>query len=145
MLQRIQSIFLFLASAAILSLFKFPFAQSNVSEGPFFEDQLFSVTDNTTLLVLTVLGATASFISIFLYKNRLLQMRIVLLSLIFSLFLGLVAIWLVYSKASLWSSTLEINDGLGIYLSVGALILIILANVFIKKDEKTVRSMDRLR
>jgi len=145
MLQRIQSVFLFLASLAIVSLFKFPFAQSNQSEAPFFEDQVFSISDNTILMVLAVLGAIASFISIFLYNNRLLQMRIVLLSLIFSLFLGIVAVWLVYTNASLWSSNLEINDGLGIYLSAGALILIILANIFIKKDENTVRSMDRLR
>ena len=145
MLQRIQSVFLLLACVGYAGLFKYPFATSTTSEAPLFEDQIFSVTDHTILLVLLALGLVTSALSIFLFNNRLLQMRLVLLSMIMALFLSIVAIWLVYSNASSWTQNLKIEDGIGIYITVITLILIILARVYINKDEKTVRSMDRLR
>jgi len=38
-----------------------------------------------------------------------------------------------------------VNDGFGIYLPLIGIIMAVLANRFIKKDDKLVKSMDRLR
>lgn len=145
MIQRIQSVLLFFAGAGFLSLFKFPFASTSSAEAPIFEDNVFLVTDHTVLLVLTILGGLVSLVSIFLYNNRGLQIRLGYVGMIIAFFLGLVAIWLIYSNASQWSESLQMQDGAGIYIAGITLFLIITSNYFINKDEKTVRSMDRLR
>ncbi len=145
MIQRIQSIFLFLAVLGFTSLFKFPFAKSNMMASPYFEDQNFLIADHNVLMGLVVLGGITCLVNIFLYNNRLLQLRIGYISLIASFFLILVAVWLIYSNANQWSEQLTIDDGLGIYTTIITLVCIIAANYYINKDEKTVRSMDRLR
>lgn len=145
MIQRIQSIFLILASLGFWSLFKFPFALSNKTASPFFEDQILNINDHTILLVLCVLGGALTAITIFLFNNRKLQLRLGILNSIFSIFLVAVAVWLVFSKAPAIDSSLEISDQIGLYMPVLSLVFIILANYFIKKDENLVRSADRLR
>lgn len=145
MLQRIQSVFLLLAGAGFLSLLRVPFAESNVSASPIFEDLAFTGTDHIILLILAILGAVISLFTIFKYKNRLLQIRLSYIAMILAFFMALVAVWLVYSQASNWSSELKLDDGPGVYIAALVLILLVLANRYISKDEKTVRSMDRLR
>lgn len=145
MIQRIQSVFLLIAAVVLGSLFRFPFATSNLKEAPFFQDLMFSVTDHSVLMVLALLAAGVSLVNIFLFNNRPLQLRLGYVAIILSLFTGIVAFWLIYSNASSWSQQLELNDGLGIYLTIIALGALVASNFFISKDEKTVRSMDRLR
>jgi len=145
MIQRIQSVFLLLASIAFWSLFKLPFALSNKTASPFFEDQVLNLNDHTVLLVLCILGGILTAVSIFLFNNRKLQLRLGILNSIFSIFLIAVAVWLVFSEAPAIDSSLEISDQIGLYMPVVSLIFIILANYFIKKDENLVRSADRLR
>ena len=145
MIQRIQSIFLILAALALSALFKYPVAESSGSASPLFEDQAFTVSDHPVLTGLTVIAALTCFISVFLFRNRVLQLRITKVAMIACLFLGIVAVWLVYSNASSWSNELSVNDSAGLYLTIAGFIMTIFAGVFIKKDENTVRSMDRLR
>ena len=145
MIQRIQSIFLLVAALAVGSLFKFPFATTTMAVEPYFSDMKYMINDDMILMGLTVLTGILIIAAIFLYQNRPLQKRITLVSLILSFFTAIVAVWLIYSKASEWSSEMVLNDGLGIYATAFAFICLIAANYFISKDEKTVRSMDRLR
>ncbi|MBT8191416.1 MAG: DUF4293 domain-containing protein [Bacteroidia bacterium] len=144
MIQRIQTVFLFLATLCFGGLFLAPFALSDKEIQPFFEDRLFNIQDHIVLLILTIIGGMVALISIFMYRNRPLQMRLGFLGIISSLFLALVASWLVYSNAQEISDVV-IEDQIGLYLPVAALLFFILSNRFIKKDEKTVQSMDRLR
>ena len=144
MIQRIQSVFLLLAAIIMGALFKFPFAMSDQAASPFFEDKLFNVMDHTVLLILTVIGAVIALASIFLFNNRNLQLRLGYIGIIASLFLALVAFWLVYSNADAMGEVI-IEDKLGLFLPLISLIFFVLANHFIKKDQKTVESMDRLR
>ena len=86
------------------------------------------------------------FISIFLFKKRRQQMRLVKLSILMNVILvGL--IFFVY--ASLIGKTLntsaDYSGDVGIYLPLICLIMLILANRGILNDEKLVRSVDRLR
>jgi len=144
MIQRIQTLFLVAASLAFWALFKLPFATSSQSASPLFDDKIFNINDNTILLVLTVLGGALTLINIFLFKNRGLQLRLNYLNIIFALFLGAVAFWLVYSNGQSMGE-IEVFDKFGLFLPLISLVFVILANVFIKKDNKLVKSMDRLR
>ena len=144
MIQRIQSVFLFLASLSLWSLFKIPFALSDVETTPFFEDRLFSIQDHSVLLALTIIGGLCSFVAIFMFKKRENQMRLGYVGIICSLFIAIAAFWLIYSNSSQMSNAV-IEDQIGLYIPIISLILIIIANMFIKKDVQLVQSMDRLR
>ena len=144
MIQRIQSVFLFLAAVILAALFKVPFALSDKEASPFFEDKLFNVMDHTVLTVLVALGGIIALVAIFMFRNRNLQVRLGYIGIIASLFLALVAFWLVYSNADAMGDV-QIEDQFGLYMPPIALLFFVLANHFIKKDQKTVESMDRLR
>jgi len=145
MLQRIQSVFLLLAALGFASLLKLPFATSTTAEMPYFDDKTFSTTDHSVMLGIAIIGILLSIFAIFKYNNRLLQMRLGIAGIILAFFMALLAVWLIYSNSNEWSESLEINYGPGIYISIAILVFYGLANRFIGKDEKKVRSMDRLR
>lgn len=145
MIQRIQSLFLFLASGCFFGLFGLPFASSDEVTKPFFEDLIYNVLDHPALLGITIAGGSIALINIFLFKNRGLQMRLSILVIICSILLALFATYLVYQDASLMSPGADLEDGFGVYLPPAALIFGILSYIFVKKDEKLVKSMDRLR
>ncbi len=145
MIQRIQSIFLLLASLCFSALFFAPFAISNVETDPFFQDKLFDVKDHSVLLGLTILGIILCLVSIFLFKNRLLQKRLGIIAIICALFLGGVAAWLFYNNSSTMANNVIVEDQIGLYLPILMIIFLALSNYFITKDEKLVSSMDRLR
>ncbi len=145
MIQRKQSLFLLVASLGFWSLFKLPFASSNKIASPFFEDQLLNINDHVILLVLCILGGVLTAATILLFNNRKLQLRLGILNIIFSLFLIVVALWVVFSKAPSIDSTIDISDNIGLYMPLLSFICVVLANYFIKKDDNLVRSADRLR
>jgi len=145
MLQRIQSIFLLLTSGAFFSLFAVEFASSDKTAAGIFSDQLYNIMDNPILIGMTALGGALALINIFMFKNRPLQLRLGYLLIVLSILLPLVAGLLMYNEGSLNAPDVGIEDGLGIYMPIIALITTILANRFIKKDNKLVKSMDRLR
>jgi hypothetical protein len=86
MIQRIQSIFLFLVSSSLGTLF-IPsvsigdFNQPN-AQIPASSDGYLNIFDNKVLLVLTGIALVIAFSSIFLFKNRINQIRLTWLSLI---------------------------------------------------------------
>lgn len=145
MIQRIQSIFLLLSGIGFFSLFKLPFAMTNSEATPLFEDQLFNIQDNTILLGLAIIGGIVSLASIFLFKNRTLQKRITLLGIIAALFVGGFAFFLMMTEGKKVPSNIEVYDQAGLFVPAVSLVMLILATVFINKDEKLVRSSDRLR
>jgi len=158
MVQRIQSIFLLLAFLAAVTLFFIPLAGiyaptatykfyiyefKNMVPG---EPSLFTFMTTFPLLLLNILVAVLSVVCIFLYKNRVLQMKIVRLTILLNIvIIGL--IFLVYAKiieTNLLTSP-DYLDEAGIYFTLISLVFLILANRSIMKDEKLVRSADRLR
>jgi len=145
MIQRIQSLFLLLSSASFWVLFAFPFAGSDKPTAAFLADQSYNINDHILLLVLTVLGGVVGIIALFLFKNRPFQVKTTYFSLIFSILMPIVVIFLFYNEATVNAMNVEIDDKLGIYMPIIGLVSSVLAIRFIRKDEKTVRSMDRLR
>ena len=145
MIQRLQSIFYLLTSGAFFSEFALPFATSNKSTATFFEDLVYNIQDHIVLLVLTCLGGGLALINIFLFNNRPLQIRLGYLLIVLAILLPAVAFTLILSDGTATAAGEEINEGLGIFMPIVAIITAFLGNKYVKKDENTVRSMDRLR
>lgn len=145
MIQRIQSIFLFICGVSFFGLFGIPFASSSVAIPNLLNDMVYNILDNPLLIGLAVLGGLISLVAIFLYSNRPLQIRLSYLVTVVSILLPLLAMLLIYNEGTMTTQTEKINDEFGIYLPVISLIFSILAARYIGKDENTVRSMDRLR
>lgn len=146
MIQRIQTIFLLLAGAALLSLFAIPFATSEVTDTALFADKVYNIMDNPILLILTALGGGIALINIFLFKNRPLQLKLDYLIITLSILLPAIAIFLVFKSGGETSTQMEITENyFGIGMPLLAIIFTILASRFIGKDHKLVKSMDRLR
>jgi len=72
-LQRIQSVYLFLASLIGSSLFVLPFASGPTNPQGLLSDGYLNINDNIGLIILTVLVIVLSLGTIFLYNNRVLQ------------------------------------------------------------------------
>ena len=145
MLQRIQSIFLLVCGGSFFGLFGLPFASSSVAIPNLLSDMTYNIQDSPLLIGLSVLGGLVSIIAIFLFNNRVLQMRLSYVVTVVSILLPLLAMLLIYNEGTITNQANQINDEIGIYLPLIGLIFSILAARYIKKDEDTVRSMDRLR
>ena len=133
MIQRIQSIWLLLASAAAFSVLRFPFYYTPTP----FALEINGSTQYSTLISLAF-SACLSFITIFLYGNRMLQLKVVLVNFLLSILIG----YFIYT-------IVMANLGGGFTLPSLALFIIpvfqILAMIKIYQDDKLVKSTDRLR
>ena len=133
MIQRIQSIWLLLASAAAFSVLRLPFYYTPTP----FELEINGSAQYTTLISLAF-SACLSFITIFLYGNRMLQLKVVIINFLLSALIGFFIYKVVIA-----------NPGGGFTLPSIALFIIpifqIAAMIRIYKDEKMVKEADRLR
>ncbi|HMQ08938.1 MAG TPA: DUF4293 domain-containing protein [Saprospiraceae bacterium] len=145
MIQRLQTLFYFLSASTLAALFFLPFAESASPIEGYFNDQLFSVSDHPILVTLTAMGILGGLIAVFLYKNRTLQLRLGYLIITISVLIPCLSVWLLYSEETAFNGTVEIRDRLGMFLPVITIVLAVLANRFVKKDEQLIQSMDRLR
>ncbi len=133
MIQRIQTIWLLIASAAAFSILKFPFyytPEPNALE-------INGAGQYSTLITLAF-SACLSFISIFLYGNRMLQLKVTLVNIMLSGLIGYFIYTIVMS-----------HPGVGFTLASAGLFLIpilqLIACYKIYQDEKLVKSADRIR
>jgi hypothetical protein len=149
MIQRIQSIYLFLAAALTGSQFGVPYAKTTdvvttTNAIPALSDGVLNPADNIGLLGLTALSILVTLAAVFLYKNRPLQARITMGGVLVTVLSLLLAGLLVKQTLdAAGQSAVQLYAGLG--LPVLALLFQWLALRGIKKDDNLVRSMDRLR
>lgn len=146
MIQRIQSIFLLLAGGASFSLFGLPFALTTeaVATSQLFADSAYNLMDTPALMAMFGLAGLLAIVSVFIFSNRKLQMRLIIFAFIANL-LGVVLAIVFYMQNSQDIGDTMVNDGVGMYLPLASFILLLLAYRYVNKDEKLVRSMDRLR
>ncbi len=145
MIQRIQSLFLLLASVAFFSLFELDFASSNVAHAQLLQDNIFEIQDHVALMALAGIGGVLALVAIFLFRNRPLQMKLGYAGMVAAVLVIVVAIVLFMNASQNMATDIKVEDELGVFAPPVALLFIILANRFIKKDENLVKSMDRLR
>ena len=92
---------------------------------------------------LSIVAALIAIFSILQFKNRLNQMKLgALNALVMAAMLGL-SYYKIYQYEGLIEGQGAIS--LGFYLPAGAMFMNIIANRFIRKDEKLVKSVDRIR
>jgi hypothetical protein len=146
MIQRIQSIFLLLAAAANFSLFGLPFAatQDDVIKNEIFADHVFNLQDHIGLLIFFTLAGVLALVAIFLFRNRRLQMRLTIFSVI-ALIFGMAFGVVYFLNNSGGLENVVVYDRAGAYVPIAGLVFDLLAYRFILKDERLVQSMDRLR
>lgn len=150
MLQRIQSVFLLLASACMLVASVARIIVFTYSEGTLVFDAMGMYLGDEQkmstwgLFVLGSLSSILALITVFQYKRRILQIRFSIFNVIlmvgFYLYLGFL-IYYVNRTEPLNFQTI----GVGIIMPIIAIILTILAIRKIGADEALVRSLDRLR
>jgi hypothetical protein len=141
MLQRMQSLWLLIAGACGLLTLKYSFFSGNKMSGDQTKTfQFLTATTSIIILILTVAMISALLIDIFLYKNRKLQLRIVLASLLVSI----LNVYLYFRETKKFVEG-EGNYDLTCVLALAIPILLILAATGIYKDQKLVKSLDRLR
>ncbi|MEM9918188.1 MAG: DUF4293 domain-containing protein [Bacteroidota bacterium] len=147
MIQRIQSVFLLLAAASAFCLLAFPFASTSevVANSANFSDGLFNLQDNIGMMVLFIAAGALALISIFLYSNRKRQLLIGRFAIIANVIGLILAFAIYYNDSDSIAETVAINDEAGLYMPIVFLVFALLAQRFINKDEKLVKSMDRLR
>ncbi len=131
MIQRIQSIYLLVATIAIsLIAFKVPIYTLN--------GRLFMAQDDTKMFILTIVGALFSLFCLFMFKNRKFQMKLIRLTILIQMIIG-VRLFMVFNKFEV-----VLNNNL-LFLVTFTLIALIMAYRGVKKDEDLVRSVDRIR
>lgn len=149
MIQRIQSIFLLSAAAAAVLMFFYPVIQiagNNSIQIYDYESISIGSFDNliqSGYIVAGLVGiiAVLSFVNIFLYKNRIRQMRIcTFISLLVIFLVILIIIFSIRTEVKVASTI-----GLSSILPVIIFIFVLIARRSIRKDEALVRSADRLR
>ncbi len=152
MIQRIQSIYLLVATILLGSVFAYPFAELLSSEGQLFifsfnglsvenEEGMYLLT--IPPIILLVIVTLISFISIFLYKKRVIQMRMNSLN----IFLMVGYLGLNYYYIQNFSKQLDgvVSYEITAIFPFVAAVLTYLAIRAIGKDEALIRSMDRIR
>jgi len=142
MIQRIQSVYLILAVLVSTALFFLPLFELPSATGDTAARE-FMVTSNALLLVLNAAIGALSFIDIFIYRKRNVQARICRLILI----LIFVMIALLFYTSDTISNGLDqkVIFKIGTYLPLLQVLFVFLAHRGIRKDEKLVRSAERLR
>lgn len=162
MIQRIQT--LYLVGVLLLSVlsFCFPLAVFETDKYDASEYNLIpkEVSAETTSLPQNSIAWNAIFfpiatgvlalVAIFLFKNRPLQMRISAFGfLIATIYVGMLLLWIISAQeTALAEQQIQVTKtiyGVSTYLPMGQVLLFILAQRAIKKDEKLVRDSERIR
>lgn len=135
MIQRPQSFYLLLASLCNLAVFWNPIYSRAMADPATWISYGFAITVTLAILV--------AIISIFLFKNRPLQLRVVKLGTYFQIAGFGFAISILFSMGGF--GTYLWRESLGVLFLVISLGLYWLAGRGIKSDEELVKSMDRIR
>jgi hypothetical protein len=144
MLQRIQSLYLLVAIilSGIVSFF-LPFWVNQEMEVVFL-DSMLQTGELTVLAIpaLFILSGIISIMTLFSFKTRTKQIVFNRLNIVINfLLLGII----VYHLLMLPGETVVSEKGIGVFIPLIVIVLLALANKAIIKDEKLVKSVDRLR
>lgn len=145
MIQRIQTIYLLLATVALITTLFIPLGtilpenETNL----FIPFTAIGVEGYRPIgyAALLILSAFVSLASIFLWKNRTLQVRICIFNMV--LMLTSYLIYFIYKMSD--TETIQYNLGWGNLLPFLSILLTFLAIRSIRRDEKLIRSLNRIR
>jgi hypothetical protein len=157
MIQRIQSLFLAVAAIAAVLMFFFPIADfysEHIGNYKLLLTGLKCMDPDpkihTTFWVTVPLAMLAagsfilSVVTLFFFKNRPLQIRLLAFNILITIVL-IIAVFLYYINSVEKLTGIPPSYQFGAFSPLICLLFLILANRFIRKDEAMVRSADRLR
>ena len=140
MIQRLQTLWLLIASSLAFAGLKLSFFSGNIIVENVKQYQRFTAMSSILLMILTVAVAIASLVVIFLFKDRKLQLKIALAI----LFVSVLNLLLYYLQTKNYVPG-EWSFDLTSLLSAAIPFVLLLAIRGIYKDDKLVKSVDRLR
>ncbi len=136
MIQRIQTVYLFLVvvlSAGIATILPYGLDQ---------DGEALLAQDDFLVLGMFAGSAMLALVSIFLFKNRQLQFVLGRINILLNfILLGVFVYW----SLTLSGETVVSEKGIGMLIPIISIVLLVMANKAIKKDENLVKSVDRLR
>jgi glucan phosphoethanolaminetransferase (alkaline phosphatase superfamily) len=147
MIQRIQTVFIFISGLLTASLFKFKLADLSVNNEllQFFAKGISNgesiVFDGLPIMFLIGLVALLHIVIIFIYKKRILQIRMLVFSIL--LLIGLFGMFFYFTYAGFDGAKVAFK--IPVAFPIAAIILDWLAIRAIGKDEALIRSLNRIR
>jgi glucan phosphoethanolaminetransferase (alkaline phosphatase superfamily) len=157
MLQRIQTLFLALVAAGMAGMIALPIwdktSLDTTQSAHLTAFRLIHQQGTTSIIspvwylaLLGVIVAGVAIFGIFQYKNRLLQSGLCAAnSILMTIIMGLIMYFIFGKAKDFFDPTSSGSFGLGFYAIVLAMLANVLANRFIRRDEKFVRSQERMR
>ena len=141
MIQRKQTIWLFLVAVISFILTNAPLYTGTMAGQV---SKSFITKESLLLFAVTAITGLLALIALFLFKNRKLQLRLATFGIILSLALVGLEVWQINSFR-LENSTLTGFYAWGALLPIAMFVFFIMAASGIRKDEKLIKSLDRLR
>lgn len=141
MIQRIQSVWLLMAAIGGFAMSQAPIFEARLPDNI---TQTVIASDNLFLFALVIATALLSLACVFLFKKRSLQFKLTILTLV----LAVIIVALEVRKVSSFESTHTILKGSyrwGGLIPIAMIVFLLMAARGIYKDEKLVKSLDRLR
>lgn len=155
MIQRIQSVWLLLATLTLVLMIFLPIASKDIngSESAVYTNGLHQIVAGKTgrvlsvdmflpLLIINIVIALMCFFNIFNFKKRTLQKRMIIITIVA---IGGFAFWCSVHLKQLPGGSEGANFGVGAYMPALAILFCVLAIFGINKDERLIRSAERLR
>jgi peptidoglycan/LPS O-acetylase OafA/YrhL len=141
MIQRIQSIWLLIVAIAAFFAYESTIYIGKTASG---SEIAVPLASNLLLAITIVVLGVLAILCIFLFKNRKLQFRLSVLGIIFSLVL-LILIYMVVESAKTDRGLVTGSYRIGALIPVVMAVFFFLASRGIYKDQKLVKSLNRLR
>lgn len=138
MIQRIQSVYLLLVIIACVVYIFVPVGQIKTPENV---TEIWLIKNDIPIMIGAIVVAMFAFAAIFLFNNRITQMKVVLIDIVLSVVLIGLFLFGLFKYMGIQNYTF----GVGAILPIFILLFNILAYSSIKADENLVKSMDRLR
>jgi len=141
MIQRIQSLWLLIVAIAAFATYTLKLYIGTNTAGT---EIIFPLAENLILVIVIIALGILAMVSIFLYKNRKLQFKLAIFGIIFSV--GF--LFLEYYAVESFKTERQIQSGsyqLGALLPILMVFLFFFAARGIYRDERLIKSMDRLR
>jgi hypothetical protein len=153
MIQRVQTLYLIFIVGLLSLLFYLPSALVSAADGIIHEVYTHGIksldvgetgsTHSYNVLIIHVLLLCLSVFAIFLFKNRILQMRICMFIMLFSIGGIILQYFIITQVAKFLEGEMSLKAGF-VLMPLSA-VLAFMAYSRIRKDELLVRSVDRLR
>jgi hypothetical protein len=138
MIQRKQTLWLLLATIAALLTYMFPFVVGDEMQKTLAIRREVDAGSHFILLIATGASLVLSTVTIFLFKDRKMQMRLCIVGLLLSM---LIIVFYISEMIKLYHRTIALTAVLPFIVTISYF----MAWRLIRKDEKLIRTLDKLR